>query len=292
MLALHDSGLGGHSGVHATYQRIRGLFSWKGLKKDVQQYVLSCETCQQAKVKHCKLPGLLQPLPVLLQAWHTVSLDFVEGLPKSSGFGTVMVVVDKFTKFAKFIPLAHPFTALTVAQYFMTHIYDVFGMPQFIISDRDRIFTSALWQELFKLVDVKLNMSSSYHPQTDGQTERLNQCLEAYLRCTVHACPTKWSSWLSQAQYWYNTSFHSALGKTPYEVLFARKPSHFGVADLGQSTVPNVQMWLQERAGLNELLRQQLLRAQQRMKHQANKHRSERQFEVGDMVYLKLQPYV
>lgn len=292
LLALHNSGLVGHSGVHATYQRIKGLFSWKGLKKDVQQYVLSCDICQQAKVEHCKTPGLLQPLPVPLQAWNKISLDFAEALPKSGGFDTVLVVIDKFTKFAKFIPLSHPFTTLIVAQAFITHVYDTFGMPQFIISNRDRIFTSALWQELFKLEDVKLNMSSSYHPQTDGQTERLNQCLEAYLRCTVHACPTKWSQWLSQAQYWYNTSFHSTLGKTPYEVLFARKPGHFGIADLGQCTVPDVQMWLQERAGLNELLHQQLTRAQQRMKHQAYKHRSERQFEVGDLVYLKLQPYV
>lgn len=108
-----------------------------------------------------------------------------------------MVVVDKFTKFATFIPLSHPFTALKVAQLFIQHIYDVFVMPQAIISDRDRIFTSALWQELFRLSDVKLNMSSSYHPQTDGQTERLNQCLEAYLHCVVHSSPSKWSSWLA-----------------------------------------------------------------------------------------------
>lgn len=133
-------------------------------------------------------------------------MDFVEGLPKSGGYDTILVVVDKFTKFAKFIPLTHPFTALAVAKAFIHHIYDVFGMPQVIISDRDRVFTGALWQELFWLADVKLNMSSSYHPQTDGQTERLNQCLESYLRCTVHACPTKWADWLVQAQHWYNTS--------------------------------------------------------------------------------------
>lgn len=201
------------------------------------------------------------------------------------------MVIDKFTKFAKFIPLSHPFSALTVAQAFLTNVYEVFGMPKVIISDRDRIFTSALWQELFKLADVKLNMSSSYHPQTDGQTERLNQCVETYLRCAVHACPTKWSQWLPQAQHWYNTAFHTSLGKSPYEVLFARKPTHFGEVDLGQSTVPDVQSWLQDRAKYQEMLHQQLLRAQQRMTHQANKHRSERQFEVGDMVYLKLQPY-
>lgn len=142
------------------------------------------------------------------------------------------------------------------------------------------------------MADVKLNMSSSYHPQTDGQTERLNQCLEAFLRCTVHAAPSKWSQWLAQAQHWYNTSYHSALDKTPFEVLFARKSTQFGLVNMGESTVPDIQVWLQERAHMNEILHQQLVRAQQRMKNQADKHRSERQFAVGDQVYLKLQPYV
>lgn len=254
LLALHSSGLGGHSGVAATYQRVKQLFSWPAMKKEVHDYVQGCQVCQQAKVEHCKLPGLLQPLSVPLQAWHTISMDFIEGLPRLGGFDTIMVVIDKFTKFARFIPLTHPFTALSVAQLFMRHVYEVFGMPRIIISDRDRVFTSALWQELFRLADVKLNMSSSYNPQTDGQTERLNQCLETYLRCAVHSCPTKWSQWLSQAQYWYNTSFHSALGKTLYEVLFARKADHFGVTDLGQSTVPDVHSWLQDRAHMNDLL--------------------------------------
>lgn len=291
LLALHNSGVGGHSGITATYHRIKGLFAWPGLRKAVQTYVSQCEICQQAKVEHCKTPGLLQPLPVPLQAWHTVTMDFVEGLPKSGGYDTIMLVVDKFSKFAKFIPLTHPFTAYTVALAFIQHVYDVFGMPQVIISDRDRIFTSALWQELFRLADVKLNMSSSYHPQTNGQTERLNQCLEAFLRCTFHAIPSKWSGWLSQAQHWYNTLFHSVLGKSPYEVLFARKPTHFGLVDTGSITVPDVQIWLQERAQMNEVLHQQLTRAQQRMKHQVDKRRSERQFAVGDSVYLKLQPF-
>lgn len=115
LLALHNSGVGGHSGVTATYQRIKNLFAWTGLQKDVQQYVAQCTTCQQAKVEHCKSLGLLQPLPVPVQAWMTVSMDFIEGLPKSGKYDTIMVVVDKFSKFAKFIPLAHPFTAYTVA---------------------------------------------------------------------------------------------------------------------------------------------------------------------------------
>ena len=102
-----------------------------------------------------------------------------------------MVVVDKFSKYAHFLPLSHPFTALQVAQLYLNHIYKLHGLPTAIISDRDKVFTSQVWQELFRLSDIKLLMSSSYHPQMDGQTERLNQCLETFLRCLVHSCPTK-----------------------------------------------------------------------------------------------------
>ncbi|CAO2206554.1 unnamed protein product [Urochloa humidicola] len=292
LLALHSSGVGGHSGITATYHKIKNLFAWPGMKEDIKNYVQACQVCSQAKPEHCKLPGLLQPLPIPPQAWHTVSLDFIDGLPKSKNFDTILVIIDKFTKYGHFVPMTHPYTALTVAQTYMNNIYKLHGMPKVIISDRDRVFTSTLWQELFKLTDTVLNMSSAYHPQTDGQTERLNQCLETYLRCLVHDCPSKWSQWLSLAEYWYNTSFHSSLGKTPFEVLYGYPPSHFGIVPGDACSVPDLQQWLQERSAMTELIRQNLNRAQQRMKHQEDKHRQERQFCVGDWVYVKLQPYV
>ncbi|WVZ89869.1 hypothetical protein U9M48_036220 [Paspalum notatum var. saurae] len=190
MQALHSSGLGGHSGFHVTYHRIKGLFAWPKMNDDIRQFVQSCSVCQQAKGEHVRTPGLLEPLPVPYQPWATVSLDFVEGLPQSGRFNAILVVVDKLTKYGHFIPLAHPFTALQVAQRYMDNVYKLHGLPQQIISDRDKIFTSKLWQELFRLSDTQLIMSSSYHPQTDGQMERLNQCLEAFLRWSVHSCPT------------------------------------------------------------------------------------------------------
>jgi len=140
-----------------------------------------------------KPPGLLEPLPVPTTPWSVVCLDFVEGLPLSNRKDIIMVVVDKFSKYGHFVALAHPFTAMQVAQAYMDNIFKLHGLPDSIISDRDRIFTSHLWQQLFKLSDTKLLMSSSYHPQTDGQTERLNQCLEAFLRCSVHSCPKQWA---------------------------------------------------------------------------------------------------
>ena len=120
-----------------------------------------------------KYPGLLQPLPVPEFAWQVVSLDFIEGLPKSKHYNCILVVVDKFSKYSHFIALTHPFTAIQVAIQFMDHVFKLHGMPQVMVSDRDKIFTSAAWQELFKLTDTALRMSTSYHPQTDGQTGQL-----------------------------------------------------------------------------------------------------------------------
>lgn len=133
------------------------------MKQTIQEYIKSCEVCAQAKTEHTKLPGLLQPLPVPPSAWHTISLDFIEGLPKSKTFDIILVVIDKLTKYAHFICLSHPYTVAIVAQTFLSNIYKLHGLSSVIISDRDKIFTSSFWQELFKLTDTTLNMNSAYH---------------------------------------------------------------------------------------------------------------------------------
>jgi transposase InsO family protein len=221
---MHDNPMGGHLGFHVTYRRIKQLFAWKGMKTLVKTYVAQCAVCHQSKPDRSCYPGLLQPLPVPEQSWQVISMDFMEGLPWSHNADTILVVVDTFSKYAHFLPLLHPYTALKVAQLFVDSVYKLHGMPSSIVSDRDKIFTSKLWQELFRLSGTALKMSSSYHPQTDGQTERVNQCLETFLRSFVHACPSKWSSWLSLAEFWYNTSFHSSLGSSPSEVMYGRLP--------------------------------------------------------------------
>lgn len=135
-------------------------------------------------------------------------------------------------------------------------------------------------------------MSSAYHPQSDGQTERVNQCLETYLRCFVHSCPRQWLRWISLAAFWYNTSHHSSLGRSPFEVLYGHPPCHFGLTPSSAIEVLELDSWLSERETMLAAVRQHLLRAHQRMKYQADKRRSDHSFNVGDHVFLKLQPYV
>jgi hypothetical protein len=229
MEAFHASKIGGHSGFPVTYSRLRKLFAWPKMKQQVKEYVQSCLICQQAKPERVRYPGLLQPLPTPEAAWQTVTMDFIEGLPSSGSANSIMVVVDKFTHYAHFIPLHHPFSAAKVATAYMDHVFKLHSLPKVMISDRDPIFTSRFWKELFKLLGSELNMSSAYHPQTDGQSERVNQCVETYLRCFAHACPAKWSQHLSLAEYWYNTSEHSAIKMSPFVALYGKEPRHWGI---------------------------------------------------------------
>jgi hypothetical protein len=219
-------------------------------------------------------------------------MDFIETLPSSHSYTCILVVVDLFSKYANFLPLKHPFTALTVARLFHDQVYKHHGLPHSIVSDYDKVFLSNLWKELFRIADVQLRMSSAYHPQSDGQTERVNQCLETFLRCFVHACPHQWSKWLSVAQFWYNSSPHSATGRSPFEVLYGCRPRQFGISDSAVIASTDLSIWLQDRQVMSDLVKQHLERAKLRMKRQADKGRSEREFASGDWVFLKLQPYV
>eukprot|EP00267_Zea_mays_P041848 XP_020393779.1 uncharacterized protein LOC103628713 [Zea mays] len=165
--ALHCSPVGGHSGIPVTYCRVKQLFAWSKLKQSVQDFVKNCQICLQAKPDRSAYPGKLQPLPIPTTAWHTISLDFVEGLPRSGSADCILVVVDKFTKFAHFLPLSHPYTATSVAQLFLSQVYRLHGFPLAVISDRDPIFTSQFWQQLFKLAGFQGPGNVTTPPATD-----------------------------------------------------------------------------------------------------------------------------
>ncbi|KAJ4807007.1 polyprotein [Rhynchospora pubera] len=288
---MHDSNLGGHAGILGTYQRLKNLFYWPKMKEDVHNYVQQCNVCQMTKGEHVLSPGLLQPLPIPSEAWHSISMDFITGLPKSDGKDVILVVVDRLTKYSHFLALSHPFKATDVAHVFLDQVYRLHGLPTNIVSDRDAIFTSKFWKELMSKIGVKLNMSTAYHPQSDGQTERVNQCLENYLRGMVFNQQKKWYRWLSLAEWWYNTNFHSSLKTTPFQALYGYPPPQLPMGTPPKSAVETVNQLIKDRHQVMMELKQQLLKSQERMKRFADMKRSERVFEVGDWVYLKIQPY-
>ena len=136
----------------------------------------------------------------------------------------VFVVVDRLTKYANFMGLKHPYTAIGVAQAFVDNVFKLHGFPSVIVSDRDPIFTSKFWKEIFRIQGVSLHLSFAYHSQTDGQTKAVNKCLETYLRCVAGDQPKGWSKWLSLAERWYNSTFHSTIRLTPFEALYGYDP--------------------------------------------------------------------
>jgi hypothetical protein len=150
-------------------------------------------------------------------------MDFIVGLPKSGNKLVIMVVADHLYKYAHLCVLEHPFTTSTMAQLFMDHIFKLHGMPHSIVSDRDPIFTSNFWKEFFKLQGTQLHLNTAYHPQTDGQTEFVNKCLETYLRCFASEKKNQWAQWFPLAKWWYNTSYHTTIRMTPFEAVYGQK---------------------------------------------------------------------
>lgn len=164
---LHDSPFGGHSGRDVTATRIKSLFFWKGMTKDIINYVRNCDVCQRCKPDLEASPGLLQPLPIPNRIWEDISMDIIEGLPPSNGKQVLLVVVDRLSKYAHFPPFSYPYTAIDIAQLFLNQVFKLHGFPSTIISDRDPIFLSNVWNELFQLQGVSFNKSTAYHPQYD-----------------------------------------------------------------------------------------------------------------------------
>ena len=288
---MHDTKVGDHSGVRRTFKKLGQQFYWPGMHRSVQDYVKGCAVCQKIKAETLAPAGLLQPLPILCEVWDDITLDFIEGLPISQGKDTIMVMVDRLSKSAHFLTLSHPFTAKTIAEKFVEGVFKLHGMPKSIISDQDPILISNFWKEFFTMSGSKLQLSSAYHPQTDGQTEVINRCVEQYLRSFVHQWPRRWNDYLPWAEYWYNTTYHISTGMTPFQALYGRLlPPILPYKD-GLSPVHEVDQQLLNRDELLWQLKVNLERSVNRMKQMADRKRRDISFKVGEQVLLKLHPY-
>ena len=183
MESEHDSRVACHMSMDKTMELVYRNFYWPVMAKDIEDYIRSCEDCQKNKASRHKRHGVLHPLELSYAPWDAISMDFITQLPKSDGCSTVWVIVDRFTKIAHFVLVKDgQKTAEGCAKLFLENIWKLHGLPSSIISDRDPVFTSKFWAELIGRLDVRLRKSTAFHSQTDGNTERINQSLEQYLR--------------------------------------------------------------------------------------------------------------
>jgi hypothetical protein len=215
-------------------------------------------------------------------------MDFIEALPKMGGKSVILTMVDHLSKYAHFIPLAHPYSARTVAHKIFSEIVKLHGLPKSIVSDRDVVFTSIFWQELFKLSSVKLQVTSAYHPQSDGQSMVVNKIITMYLCCLIGDRPKEWIRWLPWVEFCYNTTYHKSNRTTLFKLVYGCGPPQLKSYSLGDAAVPSVDDLLTEQDPFLEQTKVYLQQSQDYYsKYYDNKH-TDRTFEVGDWVWLKL----
>eukprot|EP00253_Pinus_taeda_P019019 PITA_19019 len=287
---FHVSHYASHPGYQKMITAIRKEYFWPGMKKNIVEYLSQCLECQQIKAEHQHPAGLLQPLRVPEWKWEAISMDFITRLPKTKrNNDSIFVVVDKLSKAAHFIPVQSTYRATQIAHIFMQNIFRLHGLPKNIISDRDVKFTSTFWKTLFAELGTQLNFSTAYHPQTDGQTERVNQMIEDMLRAYVMQQPTKWEDYLHLVEFAYNNGYHTSTQMSPFEVMYGRKcrtPTSWGGLEDKLSLGPKM---LKEMEDMVKRVRVNLKAAQDRQKNFADRKRRFKEFQIGDHVYIRIQ---
>ncbi|KAK3507323.1 hypothetical protein QTP70_014295 [Hemibagrus guttatus] len=245
---------------------------WPSLGPDVEGYVQACPMCAQARTSRQLPEGLLEPLSIPRHPWSHLSVDFLTYLPDSGGFTAVMVVVDRFSKGCKLIPLKGLPTAMQIADAMFQHVFRNFGLPENIVSDRGPQFTSQVWGSLCALLGIGVSLSSGYHPQSNGQVEHLNQEISRFLRSYCSREQQRWSEFLPWAEYAQNSLIHSSTGLTPFQCVLGYQPPLFPWSG-EPSDVPAVEEWYRLSQEVWEWAHVRLQRAVWRQRIQANRRR-------------------
>ena len=220
----HDTKSSGHPGRYKTAELVLRSYWWPRIHADIRQYVNSCDICQRTKAIRAKPCGTLAPNRIPSHPWQCISVDLITELPTSQGYDAILVVVDRFTKMICLIPTYTTLSLEGVARLFRDHVWKDFGIPENIIYDRGSVFVSKFMEALNHLLGIQANPSTAYHPQTDGQTERVNQEVEQYLRVFVNYHQDDWTDWLSLAEFSHNDKVNSSTRHSPFYLNWGRHP--------------------------------------------------------------------
>ena len=227
-----------HAGYHRLYNRLAAMYYWPKMSRDLKWYVLTCDICQKSKLRKHAPIGLLQPIPIPSQPFEVVSMDFIPELPVSNGHDNVLVIVDKLTKYALFIPTTTTVTERETAELFFKHVIKVFGIPSQVIADRDTRWRNDFWKDICELMGMRRSLTIAYHPQADGQTEIMNQTLEISLRAYVGPSRDDWTNHLEGLALAYNTMPHSSTGFAPAYLLRGYVPVTGSMLLTDQPSIP------------------------------------------------------
>ncbi|KAK6224224.1 reverse transcriptase domain protein [Colletotrichum tabaci] len=289
---IHSARAHGHQGVTKTFKRIRQHYDKRVTRAEVASAIKDCEMCKKSKNSPHKPYGQLQPLPIPPEAWHSISLDFIVKLPKSrepltkTWYDSILVIVDRLTKYAYFIPYLESSTAEDLAYTFLKYIISNHGLPKEIVSDRDKLFTSKFWKSLISQLGADHKLSTAFHPQTDGQTERINQILEQYLRCYVNYDQDNWVPLLPMAQFAYNSAIGESTLHSPFYLNYGFQPTAYGQPRQGPRALKAVADYNKLRE-LQENISNDLEFVRARMKKYSDPSRmTGPSFEEGDSAYL------
>lgn len=284
----HDSRTAGHFGERKTLDLVARDFWWEGMRADVKQYVRTCDICQRCKTPRHRPHGLLQPLPVPPRPWSSVSVDLIVKLPRSRNKNSIIVFVDRLTKMAHFAACNETVTARDIAMLFMQHVFRAHGLPDDNVSDRGPQFASQFWRALLEHLGIMRKHSSAYHRQTDGQTDRVNQVLEQYLRCYVNHQQSSWSDLLPLAEFAYNNAEHTATKMSPFFANYGMHPRADNLVAPAppQLDVPAADNHVNDLAAVHAELRQHITTALADYERFANRKRQDHNFAVGQHVWL------
>lgn len=284
----HEHPAAGHPGRAATYEIITREFWWPSMRKTIARFISNCDTCARSKpVRHPPF-GYLSPLPVPQRRWQSVSMDFIVGLPISDGNDSILVVVDRLSKMAHFIPCTSEITSEGTAKLFADFVFKLHGIPANIVSDRGPQFISVFTRALCKILGITQNISTSFHPQTDGQTERINAILEQYLRAYVNYQQDNWAELLTMAEFSYNNTVSSTTGLSPFFANYGQHPKYeMKVLEDSQPDPEIVKDFREKYDALNQHLRDEMKFAQATQSDFADKRRmAPPDFRPGDKVWL------
>ncbi|KAL0154660.1 hypothetical protein M9458_048923, partial [Cirrhinus mrigala] len=269
---VHSVPSSGHPGIDATIHLLRNRFWWPTLATETIQFINRCSVCQTSKPSKHLPAGLLQPLPLPQRPWSHIAIDFITDLPSSQGNTTIFTIVDRFSKACRLIPIPKLPSALEAAELLCNQVFRFYGLPEDIVSDRGPQFTSRLWSAFFKLLNVNVSLTSGYHPQSNGQTERLNQEVIRFLRSYCYSHQSDWSRYLMWAEYAQNSLTKPSTGMTPFQCILGFQPPMFPWTD-EPADLPSINDWFQRSEDTWNQAHVHLSHAVRRQTQLANLHR-------------------